>query len=1056
MKLSHLTTLSLALITAPIIAQESTGTLVGTVRDNSGNPIANARVVINSPNLLQPRTFSTNAAGEFRAALLPPSSSYTITVTATGFLTRRAIDIQLSAGSTRRQNFTLNPVGVATETIEVVAAGITVDKTETITATGFSATQLQNLPTGSLNAYGALSLAPGVSGATSYPVIRGGVTGQSQFLINGISVRDPLVRQGRQYEKVIDDMIEDIQIIQSPMNAKYGMTSAGIANIVTRTGGNQFSGSVRLKLGNAVWEGGAGVQRTPLRATEYYVNGQYQYNMAGLLGNYYSNASNESTDRTYEVALTGPIIKNYVTFTYAGRFEPPGAAISTLGSRWNRRNTIDPTDPPGMTFMEGHTFGQTSTTGVIVRGVYKDIAQNYKIFGQITPTQTVSVEYMDEHLGPYFDGQFGGVDAVQTRNQDRKANTLSVQYKGIFGSAIVELTYGRNRSEVQFSSGPGDPIYVGSWNITPSATAGLYTEGAAAVTGWGGTDLTNGDPGNGDREQRNTETMRANVQWLWNQHQFDFGFEQLKETVYAPGYPGINNRTYYVPGRAADGTYLVWNARGTVHEPWYEDVSTALWRNTGRLPIYNYLGTSPGDPKNYDTTRALYVNDYYTFNNHWSAMLGLRYETYDSENRRGTGPSTSDILPRFALKYDLNGDNQHLFEFNFGRFRGTIGQGALGGYGVRPNNRTANYYWNDTSVTGMHPYYVSLERLLDPNNYLPYEFTDSDFSQGLDPNLKPEVRNSVTFSYRRAYNTGYFRATGIYDWHQDTWAVLIPDWTPKTVSDWTGGGRPDKVVVEQLLTFDPEGKRDYVSVELEWQQRLYATARTQLTWNGNWTIARAKGTRNWREGNVASSTPSYYDAWTAEGYSQDIWNPYGELGVTPHNAFRTWLGWHIGTRGGVQTDLNLLLTYSTGSASNITANMDLPDSLMTGEKRALLASTGITTAAGHYFGNARGWYQGVDATPKFRLQWNMTVPVVNNVSFFSAVTVYELFNHFSLYGYASSQSGTDPLTGGQYSAKRGFPESPYWNVWPYLAGQLRRSYSTADARGFSVDMGLRF
>lgn len=73
MKLFHrLTPLGLVLVaSASLIAQEGTGTLVGTVRGDGGKLLAGARIIIASPNMLQTRVISTNDKGEYRVPLLP-------------------------------------------------------------------------------------------------------------------------------------------------------------------------------------------------------------------------------------------------------------------------------------------------------------------------------------------------------------------------------------------------------------------------------------------------------------------------------------------------------------------------------------------------------------------------------------------------------------------------------------------------------------------------------------------------------------------------------------------------------------------------------------------------------------------------------------------------------------------------------------------------------------------------------------------------------------------------------------------------------------------------
>ncbi|WLT31967.1 carboxypeptidase-like regulatory domain-containing protein [Geothrix sp. PMB-07] len=223
--LQRLTALGAVLVGTSLMAQESVGTIVGVVRDAKGAPVAGARLELTGPKLIGQRGTTTNEKGEYRLPLVLPGE-YFLAVRKEGFIGSKG-EIRLSAGQTLRQEFEVKPIATASAEVEVVAtAAAAVDKTETKTATSITADTLQSLPAVSLNSYGALQLAPGVVGNTGYPVVRGGVTGQTQFTVNGISVRDSVVRQGRQSEVVIDDLIEDITVIQSPMNAKYGMPPA--------------------------------------------------------------------------------------------------------------------------------------------------------------------------------------------------------------------------------------------------------------------------------------------------------------------------------------------------------------------------------------------------------------------------------------------------------------------------------------------------------------------------------------------------------------------------------------------------------------------------------------------------------------------------------------------------------------------------------------------------------------------------------------------------------------------------------------------------------------
>lgn len=1066
----RMTPLGLMLVASTaLIAQEATGTLVGNIRGAGGKALAGARVTISSPNMLQTRVITTNEKGEFRVPLLPPSSNYTISVSAEGYVGRKAEGVSLHAGGTLRQDMDLKAITAASASVEVVAISSSVDKTETKIVSTYSEETLQSLPTGSFNSYGALAVSPGVSGSISYPVIRGGITGESQFMVNGINVRDPLVRQGRQYEKVIDDLTQDVQVILSPMNAKYGFTSAGITNIVTKRGSNEFEGSLRVKLRNSAWA--AGVHEYTYRPDSGVTN--------GTIYGAYTAPVEDVTSRTYELTLLGPIWKDHLTFAYAGRFLPPSMGTATLPNIYSLLGQtaitvplVNTTVTPNATW-GAYTFGQADTTPMVVGGVQQTSTQQYKLFWQINRDQTLSWDATVDKLGPqYFAYSFTGIDPAKGNFQISDRNTRGVSYNAVFGATVVDLRWGSNKSEVQFSKGPGDPIYVGFWR---SSALSIYDTTSGAFYG---NYLTNGDPAR-DKEKRSSQTVDANIQTIWNSHTIDLGFSQLKEITFAGGYPGMNGVQYYVPGRVSDGTYVVFNAIGdpradlTVPLSAGGQAGNALWRTTARVPqavVSSTSGAVGTPPDNIDTSQAFYINDMYTLNNHWSLMGGLRYEKYIVDNRSGRMVSSSSTLPRVTVKYDLYGDNKHVFDLNYGQFRGTIGQGAMGGnFTRRPNNQIDYKYWAKgtawTAASPNNPYLVSQATLLDVTNYRTLNFANTDAYYDLDPNLKPENRESWTFNYKRAFTGGFFRVSLIFDKFKDLWYAKADPGLPLVeVKDFTGQGLPSKYGYHQILTQDPYGKRDYRSLEFEWQQEVSKGDKHLVTWNGNWTMSRTRSTQTWREGNVASSAPTFYAEYAAEGVPMDAYNPYGELsGVSQHHNIKTWLTLQIGAPKGVQNTLTLLASYFSGYPFSLTQTMYLPQSVLAHASQLTAVGTGQT--ASYFINGARGQFLNQDSPVTIDLQWNLTIPVPGSkVTAFTQLTAYNIFNHFSrttllnrqAASYATQTNGTPFTYPNLPSSYWGNPGIYYAVVPGYASGDFTYNAGIRNARNFAIDLGFRF
>lgn len=1023
--LQRLTALGAVLVGTSLMAQESVGTIVGVVKDSKGNPVAGARLDLSGPKLVGQRATATNEKGEYRLPLVLPGE-YTLSVHKDGFIGSKG-EFRLGAGQILRQEFELKAITTAGAEVEVIAAhAAAVDKTETKTSTNVSSEMLQTIPTGSLNSYGTLYISPGVVGSTAYPVVRGGVTGQTQFTVNGISVRDSVVRQGRQFEVVIDDLIEDISVIQSPMNAKYGNASGGIVNAVTKTGGNEFSGSLRAKLSKGSW----GALSGPV------------LNRYGT-SNWLNNGSVQSDDlaKTYEFTITGPIIKDVLTFTYAGRINPVTYPVSTSTNIvTNGYNFLPPTS--GFSTTTGPnawTYGATAAASVIGTGPRKSSTNQYKLFWQVAQGHQVEVFYTDDKLGPYFDTQYGNLDqadqSIAASNQSSKRPFYGINYRGIIGSnSILDVKYGKKRSEVMFSSGPLDPVYVRVWQNTAT--------GYFSTTGTPGTYLTNGDPYRPSAEIRQAETGNVNFNWFNGSHNIDVGVEMLKETSFLPEAGGPNRRVIYMPGRATNGNYVVYNYVGSTAQTM---ASATLRNGTSYIPeMRTYQDGGTGDVNNYDTTLSFYANDLYTLNNHWSVMGGLRFDRWEDKDRAGTNIKSNAVSPRLEVKYDIQGNNRHLLNFSYAQFRGTIGQGNLGGFfSHRPGNQVARRFWSVGSTTPAAT--ATLADITNPANYgYVYTVQNQDLLYTVNPSLKPETRNEMQLGYRRDFgNGGFFRATLVYAWFSDLWyrtgfdaVVTIPDFTGQAATVPTG--------YLSKLDFDPQAKRRYRSLETEWRYPLMRGNSVQLDYFGNWTFSRLYSTETWREGNVASSGARFIEKYDAFGIPQDSYNPYGPLeGLSTANAVKTWLTATILSKRGIRNEITLLASYTSGAPYSLSMTQSLPTGFFTS------GATGLPTTMPQYL-NGRGHFSNPDFF-QADLQWNITVPIKGKLQFFTYISMFNIFNTIM----PNNTATTNAIYRTASSTIQAYPDTnPTLAVGNYAGFGLPNNL--AGRRSFTIDMGIKF
>lgn len=228
---------ALVALAGPAAAQEQTGTLTGTVTTPDEKPIAGAKVTLSGEaNIGGENVETTGEEGEFRFIKLLPGE-YKVTIEADGY-EGLTTTLRVGIGRTARLTVPLKPaVGEGVEVIEVSAEKLTIDTAEVGIQTNFSAEFLQSVPTG--RSYQSVTqFAPGVTGGGN-PNINGGGEASNAYLIDGVNTTDPTTNTfGLNFNF---DAIEELQVIPDPLHPRYGNVTGGVINVVTKSGGNEFS-----------------------------------------------------------------------------------------------------------------------------------------------------------------------------------------------------------------------------------------------------------------------------------------------------------------------------------------------------------------------------------------------------------------------------------------------------------------------------------------------------------------------------------------------------------------------------------------------------------------------------------------------------------------------------------------------------------------------------------------------------------------------------------------------------------------------------------------------
>jgi Carboxypeptidase regulatory-like domain len=246
------TCIALALYTTLLIAahaQSYTSSITGIVTDPTGAAVANARVSITSDETGQIRTTTTSRDGEYIFTSLPPGG-YKVAILADGFSTRE-VRAQLSVSQQLRLDAQLK-VGTTVETLEVVAGegGIAVETTNSQLSNVVTGRQVQDLPLISRNPYDLVALS---AGGTDGPdrgsgfergagyAINGQRSQSGNFILDGGENNDTF--SAKPGQNVPLDAIQEFRVQTNNYTAEYGRGSGFVANVITKSGTNEFHGT---------------------------------------------------------------------------------------------------------------------------------------------------------------------------------------------------------------------------------------------------------------------------------------------------------------------------------------------------------------------------------------------------------------------------------------------------------------------------------------------------------------------------------------------------------------------------------------------------------------------------------------------------------------------------------------------------------------------------------------------------------------------------------------------------------------------------------------------
>jgi hypothetical protein len=505
------------------------------------------------------RTTVTGSRGEYRMQALP-SGSYQVTATMSGFQTENRSGITLSVGRDVVVDFTLQ-VGNVAEQVTVTGEAPLIETTSATVAGLVDPRQIREIP---LNARSFIELVPlqagavfADSGETSATkgfgrklAIGGTRYNANSFLLDGANMNDAANSAGSAAETMAGvETVREFKVIVNSYDAEYGRHTGGVVSAVTKSGTNEFHGSVFEFLRNdnldaPRWEDNAfsDGEKPEYRRNQFgaTIGGPIKENKLFFFGSY--EGLREAVGRTNDYNVPGPEIRQGFAMLSATNCTNAGGEVRPSGRCFFGVNpSVKPyldaypqANAPCRVNCEG--FYSTNGTGLFVRQNTRVTDQNFwtgradyqitesdSVFGRLTTDKA-------ERTDPAFDT----AEISQTKNYYATMEENHIYSPALLGKTHLSFV----RTNLQLFDVRLDDLGLADYGLPVFDFVGSDVPGQLAVTslqGWGGSNT------NPKSHIQNTFQFKEDLYWTAGRHAIKFGgqFERFqfnqRSDFYAPG-----------------------------------------------------------------------------------------------------------------------------------------------------------------------------------------------------------------------------------------------------------------------------------------------------------------------------------------------------------------------------------------------------------------------------------------------------------------------------------------------------------------------------------------
>jgi len=392
---------------------QTTGSIAGRVQDSSGGSLPGVTVEARSPALQGSRIAVSDARGDYRLALLPPGL-YSVSYKLEGFAPETRKGITVSLGKETTADASMKPA--TSGEITVTAEAPVLDSSSTTVGTNFGTRAIETLPT-QRNYAAVVQVAPGVTtdASPSNPdqdtiSVYGSSGAENSYFIDGMNTTG--VEYGFQGKQLNFEFIREVNVKTGGYEAEFGRSTGGIINVITKSGGNEYSGDV----------------------FGYYDNDALQANAKPVV----DNALAGFRRNDYGIDVGGYMLKDKLWFF---------AAYDRVS---NRLDHVLPAGP---------------AAGSIVPTNSRRNYGSAKLTYNVAPNQSIVVTYLQDpraDTGAIFDASHSliGDPSTYLGRQDFGGRDYALRYDGTIASSwIFSATAGRHREAN--SVGPGTQAGAG-------------------------------------------------------------------------------------------------------------------------------------------------------------------------------------------------------------------------------------------------------------------------------------------------------------------------------------------------------------------------------------------------------------------------------------------------------------------------------------------------------------------------------------------------------------------------------------------------------------------